>query len=196
MTVEDKIMTPSGRVLPEDTITNALINQAEGETSVEVFYNNYGSRGYVDLVQNRQNSTFITEIKSKPESANSVIRQFNKMKNNFVQGTDYDEIKPRKIYWLVFTASRNNILHIMNNAEMYLSIEKQPNTQVSIADKTGYYIPVFSDGEIQKESFSELKGITENLKDVEEEQDKICPYCGKRYEMESYYKKHVQECFE
>lgn len=196
MTVEDKIMTPSGRVLPEDNITNALINQAEGETAVEVFYNNYGSRGYVDLVQNRQNSTFITEIKSKPESANSVIRQFNKMKNNFVQGTDYDEIKPRKIYWLVFTASRNNILHLINNSEMYLTIEKQPNTQVSIADKTGYYIPVFSDGKIQEKTFSELKGITENLKDVEEEQDKICPICGKRYEMESYYKKHVQECFE
>jgi hypothetical protein len=32
--------------------------------------------------------------------------------------------------------------------------------------------------------------------DDNEEDDLVCPYCGKEYEMESYYKKHVQECFE
>ena len=31
---------------------------------------------------------------------------------------------------------------------------------------------------------------------TDEKEDFICPYCGKEYEMESYYKKHVQECFE
>ncbi len=30
----------------------------------------------------------------------------------------------------------------------------------------------------------------------DEEEELVCPYCGKEYEMESYYKKHVQECFE
>ncbi len=30
----------------------------------------------------------------------------------------------------------------------------------------------------------------------EDEETMECPYCGKEYKMESYYKKHVQECFE
>ena len=33
-------------------------------------------------------------------------------------------------------------------------------------------------------------------KEEKEQDDLVCPYCGKEYEMESYYKKHVQECFE
>ncbi len=34
--------------------------------------------------------------------------------------------------------------------------------------------------------------------DEEEDEEEImeCPYCGKEYKMESYYRKHVQECFE
>jgi len=30
----------------------------------------------------------------------------------------------------------------------------------------------------------------------DEEEIMECPYCGKEYKMESYYKKHVQQCFE
>ncbi len=29
----------------------------------------------------------------------------------------------------------------------------------------------------------------------ENEDDLVCPYCGKEYKVESYYKKHVQKCF-
>jgi uncharacterized C2H2 Zn-finger protein len=28
----------------------------------------------------------------------------------------------------------------------------------------------------------------------EEGESLVCPYCGKEYEMESYYKKHVKQC--
>jgi hypothetical protein len=29
----------------------------------------------------------------------------------------------------------------------------------------------------------------------EDDEDRMeCPYCGKEYQMESYYKQHVQEC--
>jgi uncharacterized C2H2 Zn-finger protein len=29
-----------------------------------------------------------------------------------------------------------------------------------------------------------------------DEDDLVCPYCGKEYEVEGYYKKHVQKCFD
>ncbi|MFB6291966.1 MAG: hypothetical protein ABEI58_01070 [Candidatus Nanohaloarchaea archaeon] len=32
--------------------------------------------------------------------------------------------------------------------------------------------------------------------DDEDEETMECPYCGKEYKMESYYRKHVQQCFE
>jgi len=51
-------------------------------------------------------------------------------------------------------------------------------------------------------SYSDLKngadfeewGLSSN--EAEQEKDLVCPYCGKEYEFKSYYKKHVQECYE
>lgn len=33
-------------------------------------------------------------------------------------------------------------------------------------------------------------------RDEEGDEDLVCPYCGKEYEIESYYREHVQKCFE
>ncbi len=39
-------------------------------------------------------------------------------------------------------------------------------------------------------------GLGESKDEDDEEEQMECPYCGKRYKRESYYRKHVQECFE
>lgn len=49
-------------------------------------------------------------------------------------------------------------------------------------------------------SYSELKNGADfeewgSSSETDSENDFVCPFCGKEYEMESYYKKHVQECF-
>jgi len=169
-------------ILPEDRVTNSLIKLSQGKTSVEVPYSNYGERGYVDLVINYGGATRIIELKSNPRTANSVLRQFKKMKSNFLQGTDYQHILPEKEYWLVFTASQQNLQHIKSNKEMYLSLE----SPVYIADEDGRYKPVFKNEQINN-SISNLKGISlDGLL--------ICPYCGKEYKMEAYHRKHVQKC--
>lgn len=184
-----QIARTSEEILPEDRVTNALIEQAPRKCAVEVPYNNYGERGYVDLVLNTMDKTYIAEIKSNPESANQVIRQFQKMRQNFVSGTEYGEILEEKIYWLIFTASQSNLDHIKNNTQMYLSIQRNEEVAILMADEEGKRCSVFSQGEVNSEDIDNLKGVSDSG-------PLACPYCGKEYQMEAYYKKHVQGCFE
>lgn len=176
----------SEEILPEDRVTNALIERANGKCAVEVPYNNYGERGYVDLVANWGSRTWIMEIKSKPKSANSVLRQYNKMKANFVEGTDYQDFLPEKGFALIFTASQKSLEHLKNNKNMYQSL---PEAETLMADEKGTLAKVFIDGELNFNShgLSELEGINE-------QGPLACPYCGKEYKMEGYYRKHVEQC--
>jgi len=179
----------SEEILPEDRVTNALIERTEGQCGVEVPYNNYGERGYVDLVANRRRSSRIIEIKSKPQSANSVIRQFQKMKANFVEGTEYESLLPQKHFWLVFTASQKNIEHLKNNKKMYLSLD----SPVFMADETGRIETVFLHGEINFTDSSKNGGLG-TLKGIQKQGPLACPYCGKEYKVEGYYRNHVEQC--
>ena len=84
----------------------------------EVHYNNYGNRGFVDLYQTVGN--IATELKSttavkNTTGANEIIRQFNKMKKNFNDGSKYNA----EIFELLFAPSRYNINHLLSNKEMY-----------------------------------------------------------------------------
>lgn len=186
-----QVARTSEEILPEDRVTNALIQNAPGRCAVEVPYNNYGERGYVDLVQNRNAATYITEIKANPESANQVIRQFQKMKENFVQGTSYEQMHGQKFYWLVFTASQRNLDHIKNNKQMYLSLCQQEDVTILMADENGSHRHVFKEDEINIGKENSL----EDLEGVKSEGPLVCPYCGKEYKIEGYYRKHVQKCF-
>jgi hypothetical protein len=70
-------------------------------------------------------------------------------------------------------------------------------------DSNGYYkdMQVYEGDELEDDvknpvsyAFRKSKNFERDEEDDGEEL--VCPYCGKEYEMESYYRNHVQECFE
>ncbi len=69
-------------------------------------------------------------------------------------------------------------------------------------DSNGYYkdMQVYEGDSLEEKVSNPVSYVFRKIKnrssDEDEEEDLVCPYCGKEYEMESYYKKHVQECFE
>jgi hypothetical protein len=74
-------------------------------------------------------------------------------------------------------------------------------------DSNGYYkdMQVYEGDNLEEEvknpvsyAFRMVKNrdTSENSEESGEDDDLVCPYCGKEYEIEGYYKKHVQECFE
>jgi hypothetical protein len=72
-------------------------------------------------------------------------------------------------------------------------------------DSNGYYkdMQVYEGDHIEEQvpnpvSYAFRQAKKRDSSSEEEEDDDImeCPYCGKEYEMESYYKKHVQKCQE
>ncbi|MFT4892608.1 MAG: hypothetical protein ACI8Z7_000389 [Candidatus Nanohaloarchaea archaeon] len=74
-------------------------------------------------------------------------------------------------------------------------------------DSNGYYkdMQVYEGDHIEEQvpnpvsyAFRQAKKRDSGSEEDEEEEDEKmeCPYCGKKYEMESYYKKHVQKCQE
>lgn len=71
-------------------------------------------------------------------------------------------------------------------------------------DSSGYYkdMNVYEGDNLEEKvsnpvSYTFRKAKKRNKEDEEDENDELeCPYCGKEYKRESYYKKHVQECFE
>jgi len=69
-------------------------------------------------------------------------------------------------------------------------------------DSNGYYkdMQVYEGDNLEEKVSNPVSYVFRKVKnrssDDDEEDDLVCPYCGKEYEMESYYKKHVQECFE
>jgi hypothetical protein len=72
-------------------------------------------------------------------------------------------------------------------------------------DSNGYYkdMQVYEGNNLEEEvknpvsyAFRMAKNRSGDGEAEEDEDDLVCPYCGKEYEMESYYRKHVQECFE
>jgi hypothetical protein len=70
-------------------------------------------------------------------------------------------------------------------------------------DSNGYYkdMQVYEGEELEEDvknpvSYAFRKSKNFEQDDEEDDNELVCPYCGKEYEMESYYRKHVQECFE
>jgi hypothetical protein len=69
-------------------------------------------------------------------------------------------------------------------------------------DSNGYYkdMQVYEGDSLEEKVSNPVSYVFRKIKnrneDKDDKDDLVCPYCGKEYEMESYYKKHVQECFE
>ena len=68
-------------------------------------------------------------------------------------------------------------------------------------DSNGYYkdMQVYEGDNLEEKvsnpvSYAFRKAGNRN-QDEDDENDLVCPYCGKEYEFEGYYKKHVQQCF-
>jgi hypothetical protein len=99
-------------------------------TLPEASYNHYGERGYVDIFVELNfaeagSVAYICEIKSESAvreatGANEIVRQFNKMRENFFRGSSH---KPPDNFEfeLCFTPTEYNIRHIYDNIEIYHS---------------------------------------------------------------------------
>lgn len=125
--------------IKEDDLTNELIEwqksmtEKESSKSCEVMiepeahYNNYGSRGYLDLYVRRKHFDGTTEgrlynIKSNPNNANEVIRQCRKEMNNFHK----DRYKSDDIrFELCFLPTERNYEHVLENKSMYKALKSR-----------------------------------------------------------------------
>ena len=73
--------------------------------------------------------------------ANEVIRQFNKVRGSFFDGSSHDVPKISMVFELAFTPSEYNIRHIGENAEMYNSVVHDDTADVR-SDKVRSQITV------------------------------------------------------
>jgi hypothetical protein len=70
-------------------------------------------------------------------------------------------------------------------------------------DSNGYYkdMQVYEGDNLEEKvsnpvSYAFRKMGDRSVGEEDGEDDLVCPYCGKEYEVEGYYKKHVQKCFD
>lgn len=141
----------------EDKVAEAILSNESTNVFVEVSYNNYGTRGIVDLFIEDTNETQIIELKSpsaieSSTGANEIIRQFNKMRKNFFSG---DEPFPAPLdnntFILGFAPTSTCIKHLLENWEIYLSARQtsdvyynteQFETLDQVETHIGIYVPL------------------------------------------------------
>lgn len=115
----------------EDRVVESLIefhkNQdSDAEINPEQHYNHYGDRGIVDLFVdgdvNDLPQQWLYEAKSESAvrsatGANEIIRQFNRMRDFFFKGSEYE---PEFVHYkLVFIPTQYNIRHLITNNSLY-----------------------------------------------------------------------------
>lgn len=115
----------------EDDLAQRIIkNFPDSDFWVEVDYNDYGTRGSVDLVDRRNKINkaiwLVHEFKSafaveQATGANEIIRQFNKHKNHFFSGAEIPQPKRSDAvkWYLSFIPCETTIKHYKNNAALY-----------------------------------------------------------------------------
>ena len=140
----------------EDKIVNFIIeNRKEDvvgheewgiECHPEVNYNDYGTRGVVDLVvvkhEREVSNIRVIEVKSdyavkNATGANEIIRQFNRHIDSFFAGSDFN----KRDYWdvtyeLCFYATDRTLQHIFDHSGMYESTEMEGGLGESTAHVT------------------------------------------------------------
>ncbi len=126
----------------EDELANAIIQRAnkraqefkeQGDsdadvnTYIEAHYNHYGNRGVADLYVDTSGwQGHVYELKSQSAveeatGANKILRQFNKMRKYFFEGSDHSVPSSEVKFELCFTPTERNAKHLIENAEMYAS---------------------------------------------------------------------------
>lgn len=144
--------------MKEDRLTESIMNffGEDAECKLEVHYNDYGTRGVVDLVVERtnfgKNCLHIIECKAgnaveSCTGANEIIRQFKRHKTAFYPGTDYKQVAWDTYYELGFAASEPCLTHVAENEDLYKRIAADGNTIVSVwhPEVTGRGMPLKED---------------------------------------------------
>lgn len=130
----------------EDELANTLIRlhreqqEKERETNPdadevgvfpEAHYNYYGTRGVADLYLTIGDwDGTLYELKSEAAlrnatGANEIIRQFNKMRENFFRGSSHTVPRKWLTYELCFTPSEATFRHLAANADLYRAVPQQ-----------------------------------------------------------------------
>lgn len=136
-------MTKQSPQSQEDRIADAILDRyreriergrsEDGSAELEVHYNDYGSRGVVDLVITEVDGGFVPEIRiyelkseyavKQSTGANEIIRQFNRHKQSFFSGSNHEKGDYKNImYFLDFYATDYNYEHIRANEGLYNTV--------------------------------------------------------------------------
>lgn len=119
----------------------------------EVHYNDYGSRGVVDVVRESHHpgdntgEIEIVELKSddaiqQATGANEILRQFNRHRDSFFDGSDYKRRDYYRVgFQLVFNATQFALDHVADNAAMYRSVCHTPEGCSGEACRVSFYHP-------------------------------------------------------
>jgi hypothetical protein len=137
----------------EDKMANALADPDERtDVEFEVHYNHYGDRGCVDMVVEFEgefdgdHSICIYELKSdnaikQATGANEIIRQFNRHRDYFFEGTDYNERDYYSVsFSVLFYASQFAMDHVAENEAMYRSVTNK-GFEKKFTSGVGFYRP-------------------------------------------------------
>jgi hypothetical protein len=169
--------------MKEDRLTNQLIKiwrRESTEINPEAHYNHYGTRGVADLhihekiprAVGYRTKSRIYEVKSNPQNANEVVRQFNKMCQFFYK--DQRHKRPDNVrFELTFVADKSNLEHVYDNKEIYRAVAEESNNVLTFRHPDNIKpVPIFADTyEIGDEEWSELvkrQGHEENLEQLKQ----------------------------
>lgn len=153
-----------------------------GSWRYEVPYNHYGDRGVVDLVREIEyeggggGELRVFELKSESAlnevtGANEILRQFNRHREYFIDGTDYNPADWNSItFELTFAATPACIEHLKENWSIYNTVHKDRRKSTSTIEidsrvfcrSTEYSTPViYQDGDFLPNSAARGLGLVE-----------------------------------
>lgn len=191
--------------MKEDDLTNELVRKfrEDGCQSIEVeaHYNHFGDRGVADMFVQNQGVDRVMELKSHPDKANEVLRQFERMVKYFYKDDDRERPVKSPVYELCFLPSSDNFFHILQNKEMYKSA-KDGKEKVAITFRSMdgsnkvYLFPDLEDfevGDAEWKDYAQENGFKFD-RNGDEKEVLNCPYCEKQYTSRGYFRKHIRKC--
>ncbi|WP_254767072.1 hypothetical protein [Salinilacihabitans rarus] len=130
--------------ITEDELANSIIDEHrqlgeimeyDFDAYPEAHYNHYGNRGVADLYIVEENdgrpnaNGFVYELKSEyavrqATGANEIIRQFNRMREFFFDGSSHERPTDLVRFTLGFAGTEYNLRHIYENLDMYAATVK------------------------------------------------------------------------
>ena len=120
---------------------------------------------------------------------------------NFLRCVGYNWNEIEKKIWEWNDRNKENLSEAYVKGQLNWHRNREEDVPPPNYDSNGYYkdMQVYEGTRKEEDvpnpvsyAFKQSQKQDNNQKD--DEKDLECPYCGKKYEMESYYKKHVQKC--